>query len=299
MYFDELLPMAVKADTSRFYYNTYQIGFIKYFAVNDCKAVLKLIFEIASLLESRKNTNRSMLQAIALQKIACLTQLKIFEDNIGGKTAEYCLELGSDGEINWFRALEGYFYYLSYQSKYVESLNIFKKAIKHHCFSHLEGVFKDTWLLLGGYLHLLATLGKLDPTEVEQIVGPYRYGRLLNEVQVVDKDREGMNIPLILLPVLFSLAQGNYQAYGRSKEALDKYRQRYLDNEVNQRSAIFVNMLMALDKRSYDPVDADKRIKKGLEALSQEQPQVVGQNFAIEIVPYEDLWAMLNEKMKK
>ncbi len=299
MYFNELMPLAEKADTSRFYYYTYQVGIIKNFAVNDCQAVLVLVDEALLILGNRKNTNRSMLQSIALQKLACLNQLRIFDNNIGAATAEYCLSLGVEGELAWFRTLEGYFYYLSYQQKYQEAFLIFEKAINNSRFLQLEGIFKDNWLLLGGYLHLLAALGKLDPIHVELIVGPYRYGKLVNEMESVDKDREGMNIPLILLPMLFSLAIGDYQDYGRSEEALEKYRQRYLDNEMNQRSAAFMSMLMALDKKSFDMAAAERRIKKGLEVLSEEQPQVIGQNFAIEIIPYEDLWAMLTDKEKE
>ncbi len=294
-YFDELIALAVKADTSRFYYYTYQIGIIKYFAGNDCQSVLELVDQALPLLASRKNTNRAMLQSIAMQKLACLTQLRIFEGEAGEKAAEYCLSLATDIDLSWFRILEQYFYYRTYQRNYNEALNIFEKATKNPRFSQLEGIFKDNWLLLGCYLHLLATLGKLDSKEVESIVGPYRYGRLVNDAEIAGKDREGMNIPLVLLPMLFSLAQGNYSDFGRSEEALEKYRQRYLDNEINQRSAAFMNMLTALDKKAFDPAGAERRIKKGLEILQQEQPQVIGQSFAIEIVPYEDLWAMLQK----
>ena len=296
-YFEELMPLAPQADTSRFYYYTYQIGIIKYFAANDCHSVLSLIGKALPLLEIRKTTNRSMLQAIVMQKLACLTQLRIFEEEAGENVADYSLSLSTDPDLNWFRTLESYFYYRTYQRNYIKALHIFEKATKHARFAQLEGSFKDNWLLLGGYLHLLAALGRLDSKQVESIVGPYRYGRLVNEVEIVDKDREGMNIPLLFLPILLGLAQGNYADYGgRSEEALEKYRQRYLDNSVNQRSAAFMNMLMALDKKAFDPISAERRIKKGLDTLQQEQPQVIGQSFAIEIIPYEDLWTMLQEK---
>jgi len=195
IYFTELFPLCPKADTSRFYYYTYQIGIIKNFAANDCQSVLQLVEEALPILEDRKNTNRSMLQSVALQKLACLTQLRIFVDNTGEKIVEYCLSLGAEGEMGWFRTMEAYFYYLSYKRNYNEVLCTFEKATKHHRFSQLEGSFKDNWLLLGGYLHLLAALDKLDAQEVERIVGSYRYGRLVNEMESVDKDREGMNIP--------------------------------------------------------------------------------------------------------
>ena len=294
-YYAELAPLAAKADTCRFYYYTYQIGMITFFSINNCHEVLNLVDEALAILENRKNTNRTMLQSIYLQKLACLTQLRIFEGNEGEKIVEHCSSLGLYGDIGWIKVSEVYFYYLTYRRKYFEALDILKKTIIHPRFLHIDDGSMDNWLLMGGYLHLLAALGKLNPKEVENIAGPFRYGRLLNQVKVVNKDREGMNIPLMLLPILFSLAQGNYQNYGRSNEALDKYRQRYLENEINKRSAIFVTMLMALDKKTFQPAEAGRRIKKGLEALSQENPQVIGQSFAIEIIPYEDLWEMLQE----
>ncbi len=297
LYFEELLPMASKANTSGFYYTTYQIGIISHFAVNDCRAVLHLVEEALTLLEARKNTNRAMLHAIAIQKLACLTQLRIFDNNAGKKAADYCLDMVEVGEFNWFITLEAYCNHVIYQPNYSEALNIFKTIVNNHKFSQLKGAVKDNCLLIGGYFHLLAALNKLDPDEVEKIAGPFRYGRLVNEIKVVDKDREGMNIPLLLLPILYNLATGSTQESSRSREALEKYRQRYLDNEINQRSATFVNMLLTLDKITDNPVEAEKRIQKGLAALSQEQPQVIGQSFAIEIIPYEDLWAMLMEKM--
>ena len=105
-----------------------------------------------------------------------------------------------------------------------------------------------------------------------------------------------MNIPLVLLPVLYSLAQGGLDESVISIEALDKYRKRYLDNDVNQRSNSFVKMLIAYTKLPYEKAAAEKKIKKELAVLKTLDPQVVGQSFAIEIVPYEDLWGMLRER---
>ena len=52
-------------------------------------------------------------------------------------------------------------------------------------------------------------------------------------------------------------------------------------------------MLIAYAKRDYQSASAEKKIKKELEILEKEQPLVAGQTFAVEIIPYEDIWAMM------
>jgi len=299
-FYDILRPLASKVDTTQFYYNTFQIGIIKYLSINDCHNAILLCDEALHLLENRKNIHRSSLFSIALQKLSCITQLHIFENEEGDKTAQYCLELVSEGEFNWFKVQEVSFYYCLYRHKYEEALQVFSEALQYkERLDVLGSNLSDAWQLYGGYLHLLAALGKLDPTKVEAAAGPFRYNKFINDFEVLDKDKEGMNIPLVLLPILFSVAKADYQEeYGRSVEALEKYRKRYLDNDMNRRSASFMVMLMAYAKKGFEPEQSEKKIKKEMAVLKSIPPQIAGQSFAVEIVPYEDLWEMLMERKK-
>ncbi len=295
-YYIELTSILGVSNTSHFYYYYYQIGIIKFLSNNDCQGAIKIIDEALPKLQARGNSNRGALFTIAVQKLACLTQLRILDNGEGDEIAQYCLSISDSGQFNWFRTQEIYFYYCSYASRYEDALDIYAQAKESPHLSALEGSFRDYWQLLGGYLHLLAAFKKLDVEKVEQIVGSFRYTRFANDFEVLGKDKGGMNIPLVLLPVLYSLVQGNFESSGISIEALDKYRKRYLDNDVNQRSNSFVKMLIAYTKLPYEKAPAEKKIQKELAVLKTLDPQIVGQSFAIEIVPYEDLWAMLREK---
>ena len=121
--------------------------------------------------------------------------------------------------------------------------------------------------------------------------------RFNNDFEIFDRDKEGMNIPLFLLPLLYSLAQGSdhEEEYGRSVDAIEKYRKRYLDNDLNRRSASFTNMLLALGKIEFEQASAERKIKKEMAVLTSLPPQEAGQSLAVEIIPYEDLWQMLVE----
>lgn len=294
-YYDELYPLAEQADTCQYHYHTAQIGIIKYLSVNDCKSALSICVNSLALLKGRANTNRSVLVATSNQQLACLTQLRIFDTNEGDEAAAFCISLSEEGSFNWFRSHELYLHYCLFARKYDKALNLYRTASKHPKFDSLGGAVRDNWQVYGGYLHLLVALGKLDGTEVEELAGTFRYAKLSNEIEVLAKDKQGMNIPLILLPVIYHLVKGTFDSADISPESLEKYRKRYLDNDMNRRSAAFLNMLIAFAKRDYKSASAEKKIKKELEVLAKEQPQVAGQTFAVEIIPYEDLWEMMVE----
>ena len=294
VFYDELKPLTDKADTCLYYYHTSQVGIIKYLSVNNIPEVLKICNEALGVLRDRKNTNRETLVAFAGQKLACFIQLRRFDEE-GDTIANYALSTSEEGSYNWFRSLELYLYYNLFARRYDKALELFEKGVKHPKFETLNGAARDNWQLFGGYIHLLAALNKLPQAKVESVVGTFRYARLSNEITVLDKDKQGMNIPLVLLPVIYNLVKGTFDNADISPESLEKYRKRYLDNDMNRRSAAFLNMLIAYAKRDYQSASAEKKIKKELEVLEKEQPLVAGQTYAVEIIPYEDIWEMMTE----
>lgn len=292
-YYDELNPIAAKVDTCQYHFLTAQIGIIKFLSINDCESALSICNENISLLKGRSNAYRGSLVTTSFQKIACLIQLRIF-DGQAEESIAYCFSLlEEEGTFNWFRIHELHLHYCLFANQFDKALSIYKVASQHSKFDSLGGAVRDNWQVYGGYLHLLAALGRLELAEVNEIVGTFRYARLSNEIEVLDKDKQGMNIPLIFLPVIYHLVKGTFDSADISPESLEKYRKRYLDNDMNRRSAAFLNMLIAFAKRDYKSASAEKKIKKELKVLAKEQPQVAGQTFAVEIIPYENLWEMM------
>lgn len=297
-FYEELFPMMSIVDTSAFYNYTYTIGIIKYSAINDLENALKICNEALEILTPRKNTNRSTIVNFLLQKMGFYTQMRIDDSLLLKSLLDSCLEVLEEGQFSWFRAYEVYFYHCMYVGNYYQALEIYHKITHSLSFNLLDGSYHDNWLLLGGYLHLVAKLGRLDPVKVEAIVGTFRFGKFFNEIEVLDKDKEGMNIPLVFLPILFHLAQKTFdEQKDISVEALEKYRQRWLANDMNRRSDSFLKMLIAFARKDFASAAAEKKIQKELEILKNETPQVAGQNFAVEVVPYEVLWELLNSKI--
>lgn len=293
IYHEELSAIAAEADSAQFYFHTYNIGLIRYMLDHDYRTALTLCEEALNLFEERPNINRGSLLAIALQKLSSLTQLRLFQETEKDNFLDFCLNLNEEGSFNWFKVLDMYVYYYFYTKRYEEALKIFNTAISHPQYKLLKGVNAEIWQLHAGYLHLLAKLKQLSPKAVEEKAGPFDYVRFINQFSAITSDKEGMNIPLMMFPVLYNLAEGNLFEYGRSLEALDKYRQRYLNNEANRRSAYFMKALVALSKVEFEREASERKIRYELTELRKIPPEDAARFFIVEIVPYEDLWELL------
>ncbi|HOY04755.1 MAG TPA: hypothetical protein PLO67_05090 [Saprospiraceae bacterium] len=296
-YLDELMKVASEVDTSSFYKCFYNIAVVKYMSIKDYEAAILICDEALHVLESKKTANRSTIASFNLQKIALFTQIRFLDKGCVEKLFNKCTEFYSKGEYSWFRVCETFIYYLFSVSDFEKALLEYKNSYTSVKTSNLKGSYMENWLLIGGYIHLISNFGLLDASEVEQVVGKFKYSKIYNDIEILKKDKEGMNIPLLLLPVLYELAQAPKD---RTKEipieALDKYRQRWLANDMNRRSNSFLKILLTLAQSAGTSIVNEKKIKKEWEILKNETPDVAGQSYAIEIIPYETLIELLFAK---
>lgn len=292
-YHEILKTLAAEVDTAQFYFYTYNVGLMRYMLAHDYRSACELSDEALALFDKRPNIHRGTLLTIAMQKLSSLTQLRLFGEMEKGHFVDFCINLNEDGSFNWFKALEMGLYYYVYTKRYDDALKILCTAISHPQYKLLKGVNAEIWQLHAGYLHLLAKLGQLSTKAVEEKAGPFDYVRFINQFSAITGDKEGMNIPLMMFPVLYNLAEGNIFEYGRSLEALDKYRQRYLSNKTNYRSAYFMKALVALSKVEFEREASERKIRYELAELRKLPPEDAARFFIVEIVPYEDLWELL------
>jgi hypothetical protein len=290
LYYEELYPMMEQVDTAIFIAHTYLIGIMKHFSNNDIKGCLQLIDEALPILLIRENTGRGHILAILIQKLACEIQNKT-TDNIFSpdSTANRCLEYADDSSFNWFKVKSLQFYQYLHTRHYPEAYEIYNGATKNERFHLLKGVNREDWDLFTIYLQLLGSLGKLDQ-ETVAVIGAFKKSKYDNQFQNISKEKNGLNIPVILMPILHDIVENS--EYGKTREALIQYKKRYLEESINRRSIIFIDILMRIMDLPYKP-ENKKKIDSLILELKNEPSDYIGQSFAIEIIPYEDLTAML------
>lgn len=293
-YYDELKPMVKEIDTMQFHFHFFLIGMIKNSSGGFHHESLQLIEDTLKNLKDRPSFTRGQHQSILLQKLFCIAQLKLETADFQKQVFGQYLDLVREGDYAWFKGYEVKCFYYIGIGAYEQALDSFIEAFQHTNYQRLTGMTHDNFHLLLGYLNLLGELGILDKNKIQKVCGDFKLGGYMNKFNVVEKDREGMNIPIMLLPILFGIVNPKeYGEMGRSGDALDKYRQRYLENDLNKRSACFLKLLLALINHPFDEANSEKKIQKELDILLDLKPDVNRQVYFIEVIPYEHLWKML------
>ena len=154
---------------------------------------------------------------------------------------------------------------------------------------------KDNWNLYRGYLHLLKALKKIDIDQATAVLGAYNPTKFHNNFDVFFKDKEGMNIPLVLLPFLMELVQKTFDGSDTTLENLEKYRVRNIDHAMNIRSNIFLELMIAYAQKQYRPKLISRKMETIPAALRSRDKTTALQLFSVEIIPYEDLWDMITQ----
>ena len=299
-FYNRLKPQADEVDTIEFRYRLFLIGMIRNSARGEYQESLTLVDETLEKLGDRPGLTRGQHQAILLQKLFCISQLRLPAEDDHKALLDKYYELCRDGDYSWFKGHEVMCYYFIATQQYDKALDEFQLIIQQSNYERLSGMTHDNMHLLLGYLNLLGELGALDAKKLDKLNSgaEFRLSKHMNEFQVAEKDREGMNIPIMLLPLLYSILEKVPESATKSTDALDKYRQRYLESELNKRSACFLKLLLALLNYPYQVENAERKIKKELDNLSNLPPDINKQVYFVEVVPYEHLWEMMYEKVK-
>ncbi|MEL6942737.1 MAG: hypothetical protein AAFO82_08720 [Bacteroidota bacterium] len=233
------------------------------------------------------DVNPNSIHVFMHYKIVCCIQYLDFE---AGKTAiKAALEYATPDTHNWF--LDHYYsMMLSLRCGYYkEAYDVFKlldgnKKLKNQSDQITEGVY-----LARAYFHYLASIGKIEGIEQTK----FNLKIFLRKIPTHSRDKEGLNIPVLILHVLLLIEQKEYEkTIGRLK-ALKKYGGKYIKAKDRPRVTCFINMLGKIPMSRFHREATARNAKTFTDRLQEFSIQEYGQNYAIEIIPYEELWKMV------
>ncbi len=258
-------------------------------AVNDYRSTLSVCDRAIAFFEKKDFTAGVPLQVFHYQKFICHVQLREFDN--ARMAAEQCLKYLEEGKFNWFKLYELYFLLYTHSGEYEKARQILNRIMSHANFPELPANVQETWKISEAYLYFLECAGKLGPQskDAEQ-ASSFRLSKFLNEMQVFSKDKQGMNIPILILELLLGIASGKYDELIDRVEAIDKYRARYMREGDIARSNYFLKMLLQIPKNAYRRAAVEAKAAEDYNALSAMPIEMANQTFEIEIIPYGKLW---------
>jgi len=285
-YLEQLAPSLEKFDSYQLHLCARLIEAGIYSSVNDYEALIGVCDRAIGFFEKKAYTASVPLQVFHYQKAICAIQLDRIDE------AAHCLvesqQYAEEGSFNWFKAHELSLMILLRQKRYGPAVDLLSTVMGHPAFEDLPENVQAIWKTSEAYLDFLLQIGKLPHKGTTGRT--FRFSKFVNDMQVFAKDKQGMNLHLIIIEILSYLSSKQTDTLIERAEALDKYRLRYLQSDEVRRSNYFLKMLLQIPKCAFRKDEILKKTAQDFEGLSAIPIKMANQTLEIEILPYDSIW---------
>ncbi|MCB9264921.1 MAG: hypothetical protein H6558_07850 [Lewinellaceae bacterium] len=296
-YYEELKGAMAEYQTYRLLFLGHLIRIIAYRSVNDYKRTVESCQEAIRAFEAKDYEVKTPIYTFLHQQILAHIQLRQFEK--GEDTARKAAQLIPAGTVNWFVNMEMLLILSLHTRQYQRALEVFQQATSHKGYERLREVDKEQWRINGAYIHFLLEAGRASAGEDQVRLRKFRLARFLNEVPVFSRDKQGMNVAILIIQTLFLIIKKRYGEAIDRIDAINKYRVRYLvKDKALKRSNFFVKMLLQIPLCSFHKEAVIRKSEQYYNKLKAIPLEVANQTHGIEIIPYEDLWAFVLETLE-
>lgn len=229
-------------------------------------------------------------------KIICLTRLEKYEE--AKILVDEVLKFETAGNAFWYKGNELYIYAAFQASDFKRAWDIYYKAINLKEFEFLSAAQKEVWQIYFAYLSLCLALGKfkLEGEELNEI-NKFKLAKFINDVPIFSQDKQGLNIPILIIQVIFLLSKKEFDKIEERIEALRKYRVRHLFNKENYRSDCFIKILQTLIKSDFRKNLFEKYSAQFYKDLTDVPLSKALQRHEVELISYEVLYSWIIEML--
>jgi tetratricopeptide (TPR) repeat protein len=254
----------------------------------DYESMLVCCQEAIRYFEAKKNSvSKEIISFFYRSMMTACIPLKNFSE--GEKHAKKSLSTVIEGSLDWYRTLDQYYILSLHTKNYKKANDIFEKACKFYRFNHIPILNQEIWRVYSAYQEYLRHQGLIEKTEIK----PFRINKFMNDVPNYSKDKKGINISIIIIQVLFLIAQKKETQVINRVDSLRVYVHTHLRNDDSFRSNCFIKMLVKMIQANFHKEGTIRKTKDLYEKLVA-SPLISsnGRNQYIEIIPYEHLWEM-------
>ncbi|MEN0045476.1 MAG: hypothetical protein AAF806_00310 [Bacteroidota bacterium] len=240
-----------------------------------------------SFFKEKIDVNPNSIHVFMHYKIVCCIQ---YLDYQAGKTAiENALAQATPNTHNWF--LDRYYsIMLSLRCGfYEEAYAAFKLLESNKRLKNQSDQITEGFNLVRAYIHYLGAISKIKVVKQSR----FNIKNFLRNIPVFSRDKEGLNIPVLIIHILLLIQQKDYEQIVSRLDALRKYGGKYIKEKERPRLICFIHMLGRIPMSRFHREATIRNAKKFRDRLADYPIREYGQNFAIEIIPYEELWEMV------
>lgn len=298
LYYSIVKPDLEKCDSFKLQLIGRMIQIFGYSSVNDYVTTARLCEEAIRFFDKKDYDSGVPLQIFYYNLITCYLQLRKFEK--GRDIIERCQKLVDPGSFNWFKLQELFFLLAMHTAHYEAAAQVLGQVMDDPRFESQSFQITEIWKIYQAYVHFLIKVGQLSEASLSsQRNSKFKLGKFLNETPVFSKDKRGMNIPILIVQILYALADRDYQQCIDRMEGIEKYCSRYLKQNDTFRSNCFIKMLLQIPTYAFRRERVKGHAQKLYEMLCSVPMEVANQTYEIEIIPYEVLWHLTVSTLEK
>jgi len=262
---------------NRFIYNILLSQFMSQF---DYKNIIRTCDEaIASIPDDYQNKIAMRFTYLQMQLPALIVTGRLKKAKIIAK--ESC-NMMPEGNFNWHLALIRRIIICLHADNYQEAYELYKAHGRRECAYPTLSEYQD---IIWGYIYFLIKVEKIKEHTIER----FHLGKFLNDVPMYSRDKTGHNINLFIIQIIIRLQREQYGQIIDRIDSLKSYVRTYTKNPETVRANIFLNMIIRMEAASFHRAATERKTASLLERLKN-TPIRLGQNLAIEVIPYEVLW---------
>lgn len=289
-YFEELEPFMQECFSFKLHMFGRLIQVMIYSAVNDYANTARLCEDAVRFFDEKDYGSGLPLQVFYYNLIICYLQLREFEK--GEPIVEKTLALFEPGSFNWFKLQELFFQLAMHTQHYDEAYGIYRRVTEHPRFAGQLPQIREMWKIFQAYVLYLSKIGKITVEEARAQAAKFKVSKFINEFALFNKDKRGMNISILIIQILYAVAERDYDESIERIDAIEKYCSRWLKEKDTFRSNTFIKMLLQMPIAYFHREGVSRKTAKLAKALAGVPLEVAHQTHEIEIVPYEALWEM-------
>lgn len=237
-------------------------------------------------------TPRSRHGEMTLHRLESYLYLRNYE--AGSRAAMECQKYFATGSNNWFVYMEYYFLLAMHTLRFERANEIYREVTSHPRFSLQREALRERWRVFEMCLNYAnravgITSGKQMEIDVDH---------LLETVPIYTKDKQGYNVPILVMHILLLLERGDLDAITQRMEALKSYRTRYLRAKTNRHSALFFKLLTIMESNSFEHDVIARKGAKYYQELKNSPSAYTEVHEGVQILSYAWLWERVLERLR-
>ena len=201
------------------------------------------------------------------------------------------LEIKSNPDFNWLKIMELYNLLYLRSAQYDKALEVIQEVYaEEETLKKQKAHTREIWYINRAFVEFLLRAGLIKDNGRPR--PGFRLSTFMNDVPHFSKDKQGLNLNILILQFLHQLIDDRKhdRLIGKT-ESLRQYAYQYLDELP--RPQAFIKMLCIIPEANFDPQLIQKRAQKWLDELRQHPLELADQPFEIELIPFETLWEIV------